>query len=861
MKGTALLLWLIVALLSRTLLAEEAPPRTLSAVRVDSKTKPVIDGELNEACWQIAPKTTPFWTADGSRQVKRTAQVQIAHDDEHIFVAFRAPFDGVASAAQAHVFIDPFLEHQRKHGLSEDWTRRFYFRRDPRLFRFSVDVSNGRSSDLIGVDWYRVPWESGTHVHLGQIDNKSDDVWTAELAIPLASLAYFEMETGEEDRWTEQWGFNFGYRETRWVSDFTPEKQTIPLRHYNARVDAGGYPLRYGLVTDLQVDETPHRWNYLLDAHTGDLKIGPRVIGSTKVLLTLNNFTDQRRQVKIVARQIAADGTTLRSPYESSFEIEIRSKAEKGVFWGHGSLELPIKTPGLHALLLSVIDADSNKPLSHRPLLIDPVEIGYGVWDRSFYMRKPTARLTVHVDGQLSLGTWVRCDLRPKGRETTLDSITTHWQKSSTNGPYTTQAKFDLGSLPYGDYVVTATIDGYEDHPFDVPLLRKLPNKPGAVQYTDSGALLRDGQPIFPTAFFYVKNHLRLEPDFRQEYADAGFTSYMLEWMGPAGFIETSRRMAEVGLYPILGAQKFGYEVTQWDERGDYSWESLVRGRFPMLRKAVSMVTSMSQENILAWMTRDEPNENMYNLVQGYHEILRELDPYHPTYVPLVTGRLCAAYRYAVDIPGPYIYPNFPGGDVSMAGERTARAVRDMPGHPVMPVLQTFIPIDWNTGKHRVGNRQPNRSELRCMAFHSIINGATGFTFFSYFHGGPQKDVFPDAWANAKELAGHLKTLTPILLSPPPSETAPELKLVTEDREGVQARLYALDGSIFVVAVNHEEPPLKEVKFSVRSKKSAAPFDSAVKVWFEDRSVRANNAAWVDDFGPYGVHIYELRRR
>ena len=93
----------------------------------------------------------------------------------------------------------------------------------------------------------------------------------------------------------------------------------------------------------------------------------------------------------------------------------------------------------------------------------------------------------------------------------------------------------------------------------------------------------------------------------------------MLEWMGPAGFIETSRTMSESGLYPIVGAQKFGYEVSQWDDRGDYSWDSLLTGRLPMLRKGVRMVTSMASEHLLAWMTRDEPNENMYNLVKGSH--------------------------------------------------------------------------------------------------------------------------------------------------------------------------------------------------------------------------------------------------
>lgn len=863
MKINLRLTTFLVVTLTSLAVAEEKPPRSLHCLHVDAGSRPVVDGKLSDDCWQQAATATGFWTTDGLRQVERSARVQVAYDQEHLFIAFWAPLEEDGAPPKAEVYLDPFLEHQREYGLTEDLSRKFFFRRDPRIFRFTVDFKNRRDSDLVGVPWYKVPWRSGAACHSGKanVHHQGDDFWTAEFAIPLASVAYFELDSGEEDRWTGQWGINFVYGDTHWVADFTPEKQTIPLRKYNPRVDEAGYPLRYGLVTDLQVDEMPHRWNYLLDAHSSDLKIGPRVIGDVKVLMTTNNFTDRKRRVQVVARQIQENGSVDGSPYEVSFEREIKSIVDKGVFWGHGSLELPVTQPGQHTLLITIVDSESGKILSHRPLLIDPVEIGYGLWDRSFYMREAAARLTVHVDRAVRVGASVQCDLRRKGSGELLRSITATWLDSEEADHQSARVAFDLTSLPVGDYVVTATVAGQEEYAFEMPLLRKLPYQAGAVQYTDYGVLLRDGDPIFPTAFFYVKNHLRLEPDFRQEYAAAGFTSYMLEWMGPAGFIETSRTMSESGLYPIVGAQKFGYEVSQWDERGDYSWDSLLTGRLPMLRKGVRMVTSMASEHLLAWMTRDEPNENMYNLVKGSHEIIREIDPYHPTYVPLVVGRLCSAYRYATDIAGPYIYPNFPGGDVSMAGERTARAVRDMPGRPVMPVLQTFIPIDWETGKHRAGNRQPNRAELRCMAFHAIINGATGFTFFSYYHGGQQKDVFPETWSDVKELAGHLKTLTPIILSPPMSEIAPAVKLEMEQREGLQSRVYSQAGSLYVVAVNHEEATQKGVKFALRSNGQTVTGSPAVQVMFEDRSLQQTDGLWCDDFEPYDVHVYQLSDR
>mgnify|MGYP000887910366 CR=1 FL=1 len=129
-------------------------------------------------------------------------------------------------------------------------------------------------------------------------------------------------------------------------------------------------------------------------------------------------------------------------------------------------------------------------------------------------------------------GRTVRCDLRHRGYEKILHTETATWDEQGS-----VQLSYDLSVLAEGDYVVTVSVEDHEQYPFDVAM-RKLPFKRGAVQYTDHGVLLRDGNRIFPIGYFYVKNQLRSDLDFRQEYAKAGFTSYILGWMGPAGYIE-----------------------------------------------------------------------------------------------------------------------------------------------------------------------------------------------------------------------------------------------------------------------------------------------------------------------------------
>ena len=194
------------------------------------------------------------------------------------------------------------------------------------------------------------------------------------------------------------------------------------------------------------------------------------------------------------------------------------------------------------------------------------------------------------------------------------------------------------------------------------------------------------------------------------------------------------RDMKPFGLVPIKGIQNMK-EVHGYDSARDYSGKGMREGRLPKARKAVRMITSLVPENILAWYTRDEPNELMYPLVKGLHDIVNEEDPYHPSLTVIFSPHLFPAYHSATDILGPEIYPGFPGGRVGRVGEAMGKAVGDMRGKPVIAVLQTFYEDN--------GGRMPNRSELRCMTYHSIVHGVTGILYFSYHYGGPMAERDP----------------------------------------------------------------------------------------------------------------------
>ena len=187
----------------------EAAP-SITAHRLTSP--PIIDGELLDDCWREAEVASGFWRSDGSSRANPSASVQLVFDDENLYVGFRCPLSDPQSVTNqpdqmfgrntAQVFLDPLLDHRRDVGLAADPDALFYTYPGPKIFRFAVNAADGRFSDLMGIPWWKVPWQSATHI--------GDNFWSAELAIPFASFAFFEStdRSGLQPGWESTWGVN-----------------------------------------------------------------------------------------------------------------------------------------------------------------------------------------------------------------------------------------------------------------------------------------------------------------------------------------------------------------------------------------------------------------------------------------------------------------------------------------------------------------------------------------------------------------------------------------------------------------------------------------------------------------------------
>jgi hypothetical protein len=186
-------------------LANEAnkPVRVYTTTRL-STPKPVIDGKLNDACWQTgewAGNFTQLLPKEGAKPTHDT-QINLLYDDKNIYVAIRC-FDTEPSKISRKL--------GRRDELYGDITGiNFDSYHDHRTgFEFSV-TSAGQKIDLIlfnPMAW-DMNWNAVWYVKTGI----EDSAWVAEYEIPLSQLRY---SSDKEQVW--------GMHVWRWIDRLSEE--------------------------------------------------------------------------------------------------------------------------------------------------------------------------------------------------------------------------------------------------------------------------------------------------------------------------------------------------------------------------------------------------------------------------------------------------------------------------------------------------------------------------------------------------------------------------------------------------------------------------------------------------------------
>ena len=285
--------------------------RSVAVVRTD--TAPVIDGKLDEACWQRADVTTDFTDYRSERLAVEQTFVRVLYDDENLYIAFEClepdPNRIVAIERKydqslweedtVSVRVDTFHDHRCAYIFTANTLGTRFDARMAlfRIGRFDYD-------DTWGCDW-------SAACSVGK------DRWFAEMAIPIGNLLF-------EQRNDVTWGANFRRN----------EKGRQESSYWCYRSSQARSPREYGHLTNLdlggvKVARRPAFETYFSD--TSNLKRGSNKLSTGLDISTrLNSELTGALTINPDFGQVEADPDTIELRDTERFLRERRTFFREG---------------------------------------------------------------------------------------------------------------------------------------------------------------------------------------------------------------------------------------------------------------------------------------------------------------------------------------------------------------------------------------------------------------------------------------------------------------------------------------------------------------------------------------------------
>ena len=220
-----------------------------------------------------------------------------------------------------------------------------------------------------------------------------------------------------------------------------------------------------------------------------------------------------------------------------------------------------------------------------------------------------------------------------------------------------------------------------------------------AVTHNERGFLAVDGKPFFPI-LLYADG---VDDASLQKYRDAGINTLTVH------NADIAAKLPAKGLYGAVHASK------KMDDASGVL--ILLSTDSPVLVFKENPIEKTKAANASARaLCPDRPTLNAIGYWLNEPEgVIKNTLPGKDKYEDLVG---------AIDIAGPYLYP-VPYQPVGTVGDAVSRARDATKGtKPLLPILQLF---QWEKA-----TRHATATELRCMVYLSLIEGATGIGYFHY---------------------------------------------------------------------------------------------------------------------------------
>ena len=805
----------LVCFVSAMLQAAQVLPDIPSVKPTKIASRPKIDGDLSDECWRTATRVSGFTrfqkiTHLGSRggsgrAAAPSAQTDawIAYDEAGLYVAFRCeepkPDALVANAEKRDgpVSRDDCVEVFLAPGTSGSWYYHFIVNSkgvyQDQLCRLRPRVLNNAWDGEITV---------GASV--------SEKEWRVEMAIPWHNFG----EHLDDGRWLVQ------LCRARRVAE--PEYSSWSFANGNFHNVE-----RFGKMSKPQVDFGRYQG---LRLHSVKIpKFGfERGRFSYTVQGALENTTGKERNVvmQFADRPTAGNGTQV----EHAATLPARGTATFDI-------TMPIDSLGQRTLALRVLDAGSREPIFVTAFPEDSFpQVAQVFLDRDYYTSEKcahavaTTTLPRGVEGLFlrveskGAGSW-RAPIRDTGR---------------------TAIEIPLADVPGGTYSMGLTVEDDAGRVVaeDVVELKKQAPAPQDIHEVkvdrDRLVILVDGKPFFPICIYNIP------PDYLKECADAGF-NMTLRWGGGRldgiKSIEGKRRAIAKYLDAIHAAGMYALEYPTGFEYISYGHPQFSERIQRFMAKTRPVVLSVSAKHpaVIGYYVLDEPSEPHRKVCDKFISIVREHDPYRPSYILFSTG--VKQWPDVYDFAGRDYYFRHHAPLITVhrvAVKEVERATRARVAYWHVPLCEA------DSSRCRGESLPVTGPEQRAQTYLAVIGGVKGMLWWLW----PPR--FRDNWDMLKQMAGELRRLSPALL-----EVTPRQRIEWEPRdtaEIVQAVVKAHEGQTYLITANSIQAPV-EVSFRLPT-----GWAQRGAVLFEDREIALAGGRFSERLEGYGRHVYVFDR-
>ena len=392
--------------------------------------------------------------------------------------------------------------------------------------------------------------------------------------------------------------------------------------------------------------------------------------------------------------------------------------------------------------------------------------------------------------------------------------------------------KGDLGSLPVGELTFRAALIDPKAktilHEAEFPVTCVNPaNIPAhAVRVDAKGRTYVDGKPFLPVGF--VLGHVT--PAILKDLAGSPFNCIMPYASLNLAFENTSKkgveRISEVldacaaANIKVIFSIKELYENATWAGgriNCPPSWNG-TQGEKEIVTAVIE--NFRNHPALLAWYTADEMSASYAPRLLERRRLVRELDPWHPTWAIHCTPQEIDSMSTVTDITGidPYPINKIDTSDMAavdhFASKTQAALAGDGQGLPLWVMPQAH-----NSGLYKMVDgrrfdraedrekllakyRAPSEEEMRSMSLLMAIQGARGFVFYSYYDQIKPAVLpdFPQRWKELCNVGALLQELRPFLYS---DEKAPQLTVKTIKGKIHAAAYKTTDGKVKVLVTGN----------------------------------------------------------